>query len=297
MKKYLIDKIPGIYNIEKIRGEASLRFFYRLFVSKTLKEVPVSQIAMIYPQESKTDIKRIVELTKLYKENGINVPEIIKTFEDRIIILEDLGKESFQQVFRKSNIEKKKELLRKTAQIISQLHNIPLEKTNMVLGQERLRYEMDFFLKNYIQNTISQKEKELLQKRLYNLVESITSDRIFSHRDFHSRNMYICRDQIYLIDFQDSLQGPYYYDIVSFSNDSYLDLGSLKPYFFSLLSEQNIKIEKKQLNLTALQRNIKALGTFGYQINIRKNLSYKKYIKRTLSHIKENPESPMFYNV
>jgi aminoglycoside/choline kinase family phosphotransferase len=38
----------------------------------------------------------------------------------------------------------------------------------------------------------------------------------------------------------------------------------------------------------ALQRNLKALGTFGYQAAVRRNSVYIQYIPRTLRHAREN---------
>ena len=292
MKEYLLDNIPDITDITKIRGEASTRSFYRF---KQVKSK--SQIAMIYPTKNKDEINRIVKFTALFKNNEINTPKIIETIDDRIIILEDLGTLSFQQAFNKSNKINKKKLLDNISTIISKLRNISLDKTKQVLGNERLKFEMDFFLKHYIADNLSNIDKDILQRKLYSIVDNISEEKIFSHRDFHSRNIHIFMDKIYLIDFQDSLQGPNYYDIVSFLNDSYVDLGTLRTYFFSLLKEQNIQIDKRQLYLTALQRNIKALGTFGYQINVRKNLSYKKYTKRTLLHIENNPEGELVYEL
>jgi N-acetylmuramate 1-kinase len=40
----------------------------------------------------------------------------------------------------------------------------------------------------------------------------------------------------------------------------------------------------------ALQRNLKALGTFGYQTTARRNPVYIQYIPRTLRHVRENLE-------
>ena len=89
---------------------------------------------------------------------------------------------------------------------------------------------------------------------------------------------------------------PEYYDIVSFVFDSYLDLGMLRDFFLNRLEKAGIKIDPQQFNLTALQRNIKALGTFGFQINVKKNLSYKKYIKRTVRYILNNKLSDEMIN-
>ena len=40
----------------------------------------------------------------------------------------------------------------------------------------------------------------------------------------------------------------------------------------------------------ALQRNLKALGTFGYQTAVRRNPVYIQYIPRTLKHAQTNLE-------
>jgi aminoglycoside/choline kinase family phosphotransferase len=113
--------------------------------------------------------------------------------------------------------------------------------------------------------------------------------RVFAHRDFHSRNTHVVREHLYLVDFQDSLRAPVYYDLVSFAFDSYLDLKSLREYLFKLLKRRGLILDEKQLYLTALQRNIKALGTFAFQVMVKKNRSYKKYIPRTIRHIMANP--------
>jgi aminoglycoside/choline kinase family phosphotransferase len=38
----------------------------------------------------------------------------------------------------------------------------------------------------------------------------------------------------------------------------------------------------------ALQRNLKALGTFGYQTSVRRNSVYIQYIPRTIRHVQKN---------
>jgi len=35
----------------------------------------------------------------------------------------------------------------------------------------------------------------------------------------------------------------------------------------------------------AFQRNVKAVGTFGYQVSMRGNLSFERYIAPTLSYL------------
>ena len=40
----------------------------------------------------------------------------------------------------------------------------------------------------------------------------------------------------------------------------------------------------------ALQRNLKALGTFGYQTTTRRNPVYIQYMPRTLRYARDEPE-------
>ena len=45
---------------------------------------------------------------------------------------------------------------------------------------------------------------------------------------------------------------------------------------------------RERLDLMALQRNLKALGTFGYQTTARRNPVYIQYIPRTLRYVRDN---------
>ncbi len=202
-----------------------------------------------------------------------------------------------QQVFRQSNIKIRKKLLDRIAEILHALRQIPLDKTEIVLDRKRMQFEMDFFLTHFIADSLAGDRKSQLVERLEKLILAIDENSVFCHRDFHSRNMQVVDDRVCLVDFQDSLKGPAYYDLVSIVNDSYLDIGKLKSYLLDALSERGIDIDEKLYHLTALQRNIKALGTFGFQINSRKNRTYIKYIARTLSHIEKNPESTELFSL
>jgi aminoglycoside/choline kinase family phosphotransferase len=100
--------------------------------------------------------------------------------------------------------------------------------------------------------------------------------------------------QLYIIDFQDARLGPDTYDLVSLLRDSYVDLpeqtvGELIAYFLALKGETGRERDFRQrFDVMALQRNLKALGTFGYQTTARRNPVYIQYIPRTLRYVKDN---------
>jgi aminoglycoside/choline kinase family phosphotransferase len=44
----------------------------------------------------------------------------------------------------------------------------------------------------------------------------------------------------------------------------------------------------RRFDLTSVQRNLKALGTFGYMTTVRRSEVYFPYIPRTLAHARRN---------
>ena len=284
MKELIKRHLPGVLNIIKLRGEASHRRFYRVFLDSG------TVIAMVYPQGAEEEIRTVFKMTRLYEEFGIAVPRILEMPNPRMIILEDLGDLSLQRQYGRGKSENRDRSLTQVADLLVRITSIPPARLEKTLDHNRMKAEMDFFLSHFVgDRAISGGSRSRLESELGYLVEKISKHFVSAHRDFHSRNMQVFAGRIYLVDFQDSLAAPVYYDLVSFAFDSYLDLKNRRTDLFEILDRSGLPIDYDQLYLTALQRNIKALGTFGFQIHRKKNLVYKKYIPRTLNHILGNP--------
>lgn len=258
--------------------------FFRIFFEK------YSLVAMVYPEENKEEIQRIARLTDLYKKHGLKVPEIEEIIDNRIILEQDLGDLLVQTAFSRFKADRRKKTLERIAEMVVTLSRVSADHTAFILDTARMKWEMDFFVTHFARNycPLSLNPEELGQ-RLHAVVERIGPVDTFAHRDFHSRNMLYHGDDIFLVDFQDSLRAPVYYDLVSFAFDAYLDLKSLRSFLRAACQEKGMMIDEEQFFLTALQRNIKALGTFGFQVTVKRNLSYKKYINRTIRHVLGNP--------
>jgi aminoglycoside/choline kinase family phosphotransferase len=122
---------------------------------------------------------------------------------------------------------------------------------------------------------------------------------VLCHRDYHSRNLMLHDGSLYIIDFQDARMGPDTYDLVSLLRDSYVDLtdrelDELIAYFLALRKgtgrSTSAEEFRTRFDLMALQRNLKALGTFGYQTITRRNPVYIQYMPRTLRYARTNLE-------
>src|SRR5439155_14866153 len=143
---------------------------------------------------------------------------------------------------------------------------------------------------------LSAAERAALQEEWSPIVEELAAEtRVLCHRDYHSRNLMLHDGSLYIIDFQDARLGPDTYDLVSLLRDSYVDisdhqLDDLIAYFLALTGMQDEQEFRRRFDVMALQRNLKALGTFGYQTAVRRNPVYIQYMPRTLKYARTNLE-------
>ena len=268
---------PGA-QLHKIRSEASQRRFFRIIWEKQ------TCVAMVYPEKSPEEISRFLKLRGIYETNGLRVPGLIEILDDQAVILEDAGDLLLQRAWSLGSSSERSRLLAQCRKILIKIAVVSPQVTAARLDRARLHWEMDFFLHYFLPRYPGPGQtSEMLRAVLARVVENIEPEGTFAHRDFHSRNLLVQGDEIVLVDFQDSLLAPRYYDLVSLAFDSYLDLGRAREVLFS--GREWTESENRQLRLTALQRNIKALGTFAFQVFERKHAAYGKYIPRTLRHI------------
>ena len=103
-----------------------------------------------------------------------------------------------------------------------------------------------------------------------------------------------------MLDFQDARKGPITYDLASLIYDSYVSItDELKKKLINdfWMSRGRIYFQSKEVFLnalfeTALQRNIKAIGTFAFQRTEKDNPRYLSYIPNTVKSVRNH-----FYNL
>ena len=174
----------------------------------------------------------------------------------------------------------------------------------MAFDVDKLTWELRFFATHFLQGyrgvALSSSATEALDAEFNAIAGELASERrVLCHRDYHSRNLMLKDGSLYIIDFQDARMGPDTYDLVSLLRDSYVDitdrdLDDLIAYFLALKQRDGEALAgdafRCRFDLMALQRNLKALGTFGYQTLTRRNTVYIQYIPRTLRYARSNLE-------
>jgi hypothetical protein len=222
-----------------------------------------------------------------------------------ILALQDLGDVTLQAHLGAASPAEHAALYRQAVALIealqrrgAELHSDAYIPYQIAFDVEKLTWELEFFVKYFVIGyrgvALTAAERGALQQEWTAIVEELSAEpRVLCHRDYHSRNLMLHGADLYIIDFQDARLGPDTYDLASLLRDSYVDiadreLDELIAYFLALKGRADGDEFRRRFDLMALQRNLKALGTFGYQTMTRRNPVYIQYMPRTLRYARSN---------
>lgn len=301
--------LAGRARVLPLTGDASDRRYFRVLCPDT-----PSIVLALYPASFDFETMSFVNVSRLLAQMPVPVPALLgHSNELGILALEDLGDVTLQAHLGAATAAEHAALYRQAVTLIAMLQRRGAELESpeflpyrVAFDAEKLTWELDFFIKHFIEayrGVIFKPEtREELRREFSAIVDMLASEaRVLCHRDYHSRNLMLHDGLLYIIDYQDARMGPDTYDLVSLLRDSYVDLpeqtvDELIAYFLALKGQTGTeKAFRARFDVMALQRNLKALGTFGYQTTARRNPVYIQYIPRTLRYVRQNLESlPQF---
>lgn len=251
-----------------------------------------------------------VNVATLLAQLPVPIPAILGHADDLgILVQQDLGDVTLQAHVGAAAQAEHAALYRQAIEFIEafqrrgqQLASDRYLPYRVAFDVEKLTWEFDFFVKHFCVGyrgaTIDPAARAAISEECGAIVRELAGEpRVLCHRDYHSRNLMLRGDQLFIIDFQDARMGPDTYDLVSLLRDSYVDISEdavdqFIAYFLAVKGSAAAAPDpvefRRRFDLMALQRNLKALGTFGYQTATRRNPVYIQYMPRTLRHARNN---------
>ena len=287
-----------------LTGDASDRKYFRIIAN----EGPSIVLALHAGPITFAELP-FANVADLMERIGLPVPAVLGHSDELgLLALQDLGDVTLQAHLGASSPAEHAALYRQAVALIDVLQRRGEELEShrylpygIAFDVEKLSWELDFFTKHFISGyrgvVLSPAEQSALNEEWSAVVHELAGEpRVLCHRDYHSRNLMLSDGSLYIIDFQDARMGPDTYDLVSLLRDSYVDitdrdLDDLIAYFLALsrdAPDRGAEEFRRRFDLMALQRNLKALGTFGYMTTSRNNTVYIQYIPRTVAYVKAN---------
>jgi aminoglycoside/choline kinase family phosphotransferase len=321
----IFGEATDVLSFSALAGDASTRRYYR--AQLTGSTGPRSIIIMQLPAGSSLPLSSeelavfkepprelpFLNLQRFLSRIGAKVPTVYGHWEEEgILFLEDLGDSALWD--RVQNVPES-EVLRWYQKAIDQLLVLQICGTEQrdescIAFQQRFDFrlymwEFDHFLEYGLQKRPDGRVTPSVIERLRSIFSSMAQrldcePACLNHRDYHSWNLMIHREEVVLIDFQDALLAPPQYDLASLLNDRITD-NVIRPrleerllsYYIQKSGEQGKPVPERDqfletYLLSAVQRDLKVVGRFHYLDLVKGKSAYKKFIPPTLRRLKRN---------
>ena len=300
------------FEFSKLKGDASDRSYFRVNYfprHKNKSSLIVMQLKKPIPSKE-PDFNR---MQKFLTNLDMPVPTILHYDAKRgLIFLEDGGDTHLEDIAHKSpdNIifwyQEAIELIVAMQTRVTKGMRPYCPAYALRFDVKKLMWEMDFMIKHYVKGFLNRKlkqnEESNVRTALLALCETLAKEeRVFVHRDFHSRNLMIPGKKLLLLDFQDARMGPRQYDLVSLLKDSYVVLkeknrNELLDYYLQRMEQEEDRpiptsSFRRIFDWMSVQRNLKAIGTFTFQYMEHKNERYLEFLEPTLQYVRDTIHS------
>jgi aminoglycoside/choline kinase family phosphotransferase len=283
LERFLTDRGRPI-DIKQLTPDASTREYFRIMWKDS------TAIACVYPEAFVAAEQSYLDVTNLFRVNGLPVAEILDVDEALgVIVQEDFGDTILRDVITKAGENERERLIDDAIRLIPRIQaatqsafDLNSIASRSRFDTEKLSWELDFFKEHYFTTfkkeplppDIDAKLTAEFVKLSYEL-EGLAS--VLCHRDFHAANLMVGKaGNLRIIDHQDARIGSAAYDLVSFLLDRVTEPPSVewlaeKRRLF-LNERESLDLPKLdtgaftyEFRLQTVQRCLKAVGTFSYQ--------------------------------
>ncbi len=292
-----IDAIAG-RTAAPASDDASFRRYFRLHAA------PHSYIVMDAPPD-KEDCLPFIRVAGYLEAMQLNSPRVLEAnLTDGFLLLNDLGTRLYLDALRQDRGEATRLYSDAISALLAmQRRGTAFQALLPPYDETLLQFEMSLFrdwlcgkhLGLSFSDTDEQRWRECCDLLTQN---ALHQPQVFVHRDYHSRNLMVTvEDNPGILDFQDAVEGPLTYDLVSLLKDCYVRWPAEQVWQWALqfyrglersLRTQVDEIQfRRYFELMGVQRHVKAAGIFARLNHRDGKAAYIGDIPRTLSYIVE----------
>lgn len=273
-------------------------------------------IACVYPEPFDPEFHPFLDVTRLFSEVGLPVPEILAIDGAAgIIIQEDLGDLQLQRLLETTTDEEREAYQERAISLIADIqaatpkaYEMKSIASRLAFDEAKLSWELQYFMEHYFgslrKDVLTHGEAAELKVELNDIAAELAArPRVLCHRDYHAANLMVDKkDCLRIVDHQDARMGPVSYDLVSLLLDRQLELPSLaeiRAHRLYLLEERRLRgLEAldpddfaREFRLMTVQRGLKAVGTFSYQTAVGgRGETYAHFVDPTLRVVMQAAE-------
>ena len=304
----LLPGAPGDPSFVPLTADASTRRYYRLHWAAAATGFPASCVVMHcdpWPADDPTDF---LTVGRHLRACGVRVPEVYGVQpEAGLICLEDYGDLTLSRQWQGGDTESRLAWGRRAVDELVRMHTAATQAVDpacpafhLAFDVAKLASELQFFRAHAVRGlwdqSLGPNELEAWDSAFGALCAPLAAaKRYFCHRDYHGWNIMVHKGCVGLLDFQDARMGPQPYDLASLLTDrGTADLltddgtAALTAYYLDRWqAESGRQADREEFawlyDLAAVQRCLKAIGTFAAMHVLHNRPHYLPYIPPTLA--------------
>ncbi len=282
------------YRLSPASEDASFRSYLRL-------ESDVESLIIMDAPPDREPCEQFITVARKLRKAGLSAPEIIaQNPAEGFLVLTDFGSRDYlSQLSLATEASLYGDALKAILMMQTRIDAADLPLYDAVLLNREMELFHDWFLEKLLGISLDQEQQATWQSAKQALIENaLAQPQVFVHRDYHSRNL-MKRESNNpgILDFQDAVNGPITYDLVSLLRDCYIDWPQERveqlalDYYEMVRAGDLTDVDAAQFirwfDLMGIQRHLKVIGIFS-RLQIRDHKSgYLKDIPRTLAYVRQ----------
>ena len=199
-------------------ADASFRRYFRL------EQGGKTWVLMDAPPE-REDCRPFIHVAGLLLDAGLHGPRVVaQNLEEGYLLLSDLGRQTYLHVINADNADALfTDALAALVQWQQSSRPGVLPPYDDALLRRELSLFPDWYVKHHLKRELTPAQAATLAGIDTLLVQSaLAQPRVYVHRDYMPRNLMISTPNPGILDFQDAVEGPISYDVVSLFKDAFL---------------------------------------------------------------------------
>ncbi|MBQ3696100.1 MAG: phosphotransferase [Alphaproteobacteria bacterium] len=291
IKKHHLD------NVTWLSSDASTRRYARVFK----KGKPF--ILMDSPLSEKP--REFVAINKMLRHHALSAPKIYATdLRHGFLLLEDFGSTLMSQAVKHKKQADDLYVLALDTLIKLQKEITKQELKKLPPSTDFMISENNFFIDYYVSHVLkiklpaqAKKEFKDIWNKLFQGIQKLPQTLMLY--DYHSDNIMLkANNTLGILDFQDAMRGPIFYDLISLIEDERhpLPLRQRKLFLKHYLTLRPVLATDKYaswIDVVAAHRHTRVIGRFALLAVEYNKPDYLKYVKNDWAFIKENIKNPL----
>jgi aminoglycoside/choline kinase family phosphotransferase len=290
--------------VQPLPSDASPRKYERI-------TSPKGKFILMDASKDKNSVEPFIKVAEFLHQKGYSAPQIFaKEKELGLLLLEDLGEQSYASVLAGLDKETERKLYKKAIDLLLSMHNneaihaIDVPSYNQESLLEEAILLLDWYFPVLTGSSIAENlRQEYIQawKKIFNSLHY--AEECFVLRDYHIDNLIWMEDRegvgkVGLLDFQDAVKGSYAYDVVSLLEDARRDVdveiaNEMLEYYISQIGKLDRRKFLSDYKILGIQRSCKIIGIFTRKASRDNDSRYLKHLPRLWKYIKRNIDHPI----